>query len=64
MSGTNNNHYLQKKMGLENDQRNTNIHKIKRQYGQAFNPNDNMRMNNSYSRDQGYSTNDAQFRKA
>lgn len=48
MSGTNNNHYLQKKMGLENDQRNTNIHKIKRQYGQAFNPNDNIRMNNSY----------------
>ena len=29
----NNNHYQMKKAGLENDQRNTNIHKIKRLHG-------------------------------
>jgi len=45
-------------MGLENDQRNTNIHKIKRLHGQTFNPRDSR-----HFRDEQPFSNDAQLRK-
>lgn len=44
-------HYHQKKVGLENDQRNTNIHKIKRLYGQTQNPRDQRAYREEYSND-------------